>query len=133
VMAAMEAYRFLGPPEGELALAQAAVYLATATKSNSIYEAYGRVQAAIRSTGSLPTPLHIRNAPTRLMKDLGYGRGYKYAHDFADAFTPQQYLPEQLQGTIFFDPRQRGYEKHIKLRLDQWRRQMAKTTGHEEK
>jgi putative ATPase len=128
-MAAMEAYRFIGRPEGELALAQAAVSLATATKSNSIYEAYGRVQTAIRSTGSLPVPLHIRNAPTRLMKDLGYGRDYKYAHDYADAFAPQQYLPERLQGTSFFNPRERGYEKIIKQRLDQWRRQMAKA-GH---
>jgi putative ATPase len=130
-MAAMEAFRFIGPPEGELALAQAAVYLATASKSNSIYEAYGRVQAAIRSTGSLPAPLHIRNAPTRLMKDLGYSRGYKYAHDYADAFTPQRYLPEELQGTTFFEPRERGYEKVLKQRLDQWRRLMAGTADHE--
>lgn len=127
-MAAMEAYRFIGRPEGELALAQVAVYLATTTKSNSIYEAYGRVQETIRSTGTLPVPLHIRNAPTRLMKELGYGRGYKYAHDYADAFTSQQYLPEKLQGTRFFDPRDRGYEKLIKQRLDQWRRQMAKAS-----
>ena len=131
-MAAMEAYRFIGRPEGELALAQAAVYLATAAKSNSIYEAYGSVQTTIRSTGSLPVPLHIRNAPTRLMKDLGYGRGYKYAHDYADAFAPQQYLPEKLQGTSFFEPRERGYEKLIKQRLDQWRRQMAKTSHGQE-
>jgi putative ATPase len=130
-MAAMEAFRFIGPPEGELALAQAAVYLATASKSNSIYEAYGRVQSAIRSTGSLPAPLHIRNAPTRLMKDLGYGRGYKYAHDYAEAFTPQQYLPEQLRGTTFFEPRERGYEKLIKQRMDQWRRLMARAADQE--
>jgi putative ATPase len=71
-------------------------------------------------------PLHIRNAPTRLMKKLGYGRNYKYAHDYADAFDPQQYLPETLQGTSFFEPRDRGYEKLIKQRLDHWRRQMAK-------
>jgi len=126
VMAAMEAYRFIGPPEGELALAQAAVYLATAAKSNSIYEAYGRVRTTIRSTGSLPVPLHIRNAPTRLMKDLGYGSGYKYAHDYDDAYTPQHYLPEKLQGTSFFEPRERGYEKLIKQRLDLWRGQMAR-------
>jgi putative ATPase len=132
-MAAMEAYRFIGPPEGELALAQTAVYLATTTKSNTIYEAYGRAQAAIRSTGSLPVPLHIRNAPTRLMKDLGYGRGYKYAHDYADAFTAQQYLPDQLQDTTFFDPRERGYEKLIKQRLAQWRRQVAKATDPDKK
>jgi putative ATPase len=131
VMAAMEAYRFIGPPEGELALAQAAVYLSTATKSNSIYEAYGRVQEAVRANGSLPVPLHIRNAPTQLMKDLGYGQGYKYAHDYADAFTPQRYLPEKLQGNTYFEPRPQGYEKLIKQRLDQWRRQISKATDPE--
>lgn len=125
-MAAMEAFRFLGPPEGELALAQAAVYLATASKSNSIYEAYGRVQETIRQTGTLPVPLHIRNAPTRLMKSLGYGRDYKYAHDYEEAFVPQQYLPEALQGTRFYHPREQGYEKFIKQRLDHWRARMVK-------
>ncbi|KJS28711.1 MAG: ATPase AAA [Desulfatitalea sp. BRH_c12] len=124
-MAAMEAFRFIGPPEGELALAQAAVYLATAAKSNSIYVAYGQVREVIRKTGTLPVPLHIRNAPTALMKDLGYGRDYKYAHDYEDAFVPQDYLPEKLQGTHFYQPRERGYEKLIKQRLDQWRRQLA--------
>jgi len=128
-MSAMEAYRFIGPPEGELALAQAAVYLATATKSNSIYTAYGRVREVIRSTGSLPVPLHIRNAPTRLMKDLGYGRDYKYAHDYADAYVPQRYLPDQLTGSIFYSPQGRGYEKLIKQRLDNWRQKLSKTPG----
>jgi putative ATPase len=121
-MEAMEAYRFLGAPEGELALAQAAVYLATAPKSNSIYRAYGDVQAAIGSAGSLPVPLHIRNAPSALMKDLGYGRGYQYAHDFKDAYAPQDYLPEELQGKVFYHPSDRGYEKTVKDRLDRWRR-----------
>jgi len=121
-MDAMEAYRFLGAPEGELALAQAAVYLATAPKSNSIYRAYGDVQAAVASAGSLPVPLHIRNAPTALMKGLGYGRGYQYAHDFKDAYTPQDYLPEELQGRVFYHPSDRGYEKTVKDRLDRWRR-----------
>ncbi len=125
-MAAMEAYRFVGPPEGELALAQAAVYLATAAKSNSIYKAYGRVQEVIRTTGSLPVPMHIRNAPTRLMKDMGYGRNYKYAHNFTDAYVPQHHLPEQLQGNIYYFPLDRGYEKLIKQRLDHWRLQLKK-------
>ncbi len=125
-MAAMEAFRFIGPPEAELALAQAAVYLATAAKSNSIYVAYGRVQAEIRATGSLPVPLHIRNAPTGLMKELGYGRDYKYAHDYADAYTVQHYLPDQLQGRTYYDPPERGYEKIIKQRLDRWRRELSK-------
>jgi putative ATPase len=127
-IAAMEAFRFIGPPEGELALAQAAVYLATAAKSNSTYMAYGQVREVIRKTGTLPVPLHIRNAPTALMKDLGYGRDYKYAHDYKDAFVSQDYLPEKLQGTHFYQPRERGYEKLIKQRLDQWRRQLAGRT-----
>jgi putative ATPase len=126
-MAAMEAFRFIGPPEGELALAQAAVYLSTAPKSNSLYLAYGEVHSAIRKTGSLPVPLHIRNAPTRLMKDLGYGRDYKYAHNYEDAVVAQHHLPERLQGRTFYAPTERGYEKNIKQRLDRWRLQMDKT------
>jgi putative ATPase len=132
-MAAMEAFRFIGPPEGELALAQAAVYLSTAAKSNSIYEAYGRVREVIRTTGSLPVPLHIRNAPTGLMKELGYGRKYKYAHNYDDAYVPQHHLPEKLQGRTYYNPTERGYEKLIKQRLDQWRRQMTKFGNAEKK
>jgi putative ATPase len=118
---AMEAFRFLGRPEGELALAQAALYLATAPKSNSIYRAYRAATKAAEDHGSLPVPLHIRNAPTGLMKNLGYGRGYRYAHDYADAYTPQDYFPDQLKGTVFYEPSARGYEKEIKRRLDRWR------------
>ncbi|MDO9263007.1 MAG: replication-associated recombination protein A [Desulfosalsimonadaceae bacterium] len=120
-MAAMESYRFLGSPEGDLALAQAAAYLATAPKSNSIYTAYGQVLQTIRQTGSLPVPMHIRNAPTKLMKDLGYGKDYKYAHDYKDAFVPQDHLPDKLQNRIFYTPTNRGYEKIVKERLDRWR------------
>jgi putative ATPase len=120
-MSAMQAFQFLGHPEGELALAQAALYLATAAKSNSIYSAYGKAQAVVRKAGSLPVPLHIRNAPTRLMKDLGYGKNYKYAHNYKDAFVPQDYLPEKLQGRLFYTPTERGHEKVIKQRLDKWR------------
>lgn len=120
-LSAMEAYRFLGSPEGDLSLAQAAVYLATAPKSNSIYAAYGQVLNAIKQTGALAVPLHIRNAPTRLMKDIGYGKGYKYAHDYKDAFAPQDHLPEKLQSEIFYNPTTRGYEKIVKDRLDKWR------------
>ena len=119
---AMEAFRFLGRPEGELALAQAAVYLATAPKSNSIYVAYKNVKNAVKNKGALAVPLHIRNAPTRLMKDLGYGKGYKYAHDYKGAYTTQEYLPEKLQGSRFYFPSERGYEKKIKERLEKWRR-----------
>jgi len=121
-MSAMQAFQFLGHPEGELALAQAAVYLATAPKSNSIYSAYGKVQAAVRKAGSLPVPLHIRNAPTRLMKDLGYGKNYKYAHNYKDAFVVQDYLPEDLKDRLFYTPTARGYEKIVKQRLDKWRK-----------
>lgn len=116
-MAAMEAFRFNGPPEGELALAQVAVYLAAAPKSNSVYKAFGRVREVIRKTGALPVPLHIRNAPTSLMKSLGYGHGYKYAHDYEDGYVQQDYLPEALRGNRYYFPEDRGYEKNIKQRL----------------
>ena len=120
-MAAMEAFRFLGSPEGDLSLAQAAVYLSTAPKSNSIYTAYGQTLKTIQQTGALPVPMHIRNAPTRLMKDIGYGKDYKYAHNYKDAFVPQNHLPEKLQNQIFYTPTSRGYEKIVKERLDKWR------------
>ncbi len=120
-MNAMEAFRFLGHPEGELALAQAVLYLATAPKSNSTYMAYNLVKAAIKETGALSPPLHICNAPTSLMKELGYGRDYKYAHDYEDGFVPQDYLPEKLYGRQFYTPTDRGFEKTIKQRLDKWR------------
>lgn len=118
---ALEAYRFLGYPEGEGALTQAAVYLATAPKSNSIYTAYKEVVNEIGKTGALPVPMHIRNAPTNMMKDLGYNKGYKYAHNYEGSYTPQDYLPEELNGKIFYTPSDRGYEKIVKQRLDAWR------------
>jgi putative ATPase len=120
---AMQAYHFLGSPEGELALAQATVYLATASKSNALYAGYGQVRATIEKTGTLPVPLHIRNAPTRLMKELDYGKGYLYAHDFTDAYIPQEYLPDELRGKggRFYRPTDRGYEKIIGERIEQWR------------
>ncbi|MEJ2163906.1 MAG: replication-associated recombination protein A [Desulfobacterales bacterium] len=120
-MNAMEAFKFLGHPEGELALAQATVYLATAPKSNSIYAAYGKVQQVVKTAGSLPVPLHIRNAPTRLMKALGYGKDYKYAHNYKDAYVVQNYLPEKLKGQIFYTPSDRGHEKIVKEWLEKWR------------
>jgi putative ATPase len=124
-MAAMQAFQFIGIPEGELALAQAAIYLATAPKSNAVYRAYGRARDAIHKTGSLPVPLHIRNAPTRLMKELGYGKDYQYAHDFEDAYVPQEYLPEALRGDIYYRPTDRGYEKTLRERLEKWRKLRA--------
>ena len=121
---AMQAFHFLGSPEGELALAQAVVYLATAPKSNSLYAGYGLVRSTIARTGTLPVPLHIRNAPTKLMKEMEYGKGYLYAHDFAEAYVPQDYLPDELRekGLQFYRPSERGYEKIIGERLEQWRR-----------
>ncbi len=121
IMSATEAYRLLGNPEGKLALAQAAVYLATAPKSNSIYEAYGKVGKVIERSGTLPVPMHIRNAPTNLMHKLGYGKDYRYAHDYKGAFVPQDYLPEKLEGQVFYNPSSRGYEKTVKQRLERWR------------
>lgn len=119
-IAAQQAFHFIGLPEGELALAQAAVYLATAQKSNSLYAGYGRVKEIINKTGYLPVPLHIRNAPTKLMKELDYGKNYKYAHDYDDAYVPQEYLPDKLQGQKFYFPRESGYEKTIKERMAFW-------------
>jgi putative ATPase len=122
-MAAQQAFHFIGPPEGELALAQAAVYLATAPKSNSLYKGFGQTKDLINKTGYLPVPLHIRNAPTKLMKELEYGKGYRYAHDYEDAFVPQEYLPEKLQGQVLYEPTDSGFEKTIRERVNAWRRQ----------
>jgi len=127
-LSAMEAFKFLGHPEGELALAQAAVYLATAPKSNSIYAAAGKVKDIIKNSGALPVPYHIRNAPTGLMKELGYGKDYKYAHNYKDAYVPQDYLPDKLQGQVLYFPTDRGYEKTIKQRIDKWRALKKKKT-----
>lgn len=134
---AMQAFHFIGLPEGELALAEAAVYLATAPKSNALYTGYGQVKQTIRKTGALPVPLHIRNAPTRLMQDLGYGKGYRYAHDYEEAFTPgQAYLPDRLRGETYYRPTVRGYEKFVKERLEKWRRmhrESFRKTGQDKK
>jgi len=120
-MDAMDAYRFLGSPEGDLSLAQAAAYLACAPKSNRIYTAYGQIRKTIKKTGTLPVPYHIRNAPTRIMKEEGYAEGYKYPHDYPEAVVSQDYLPEKLRGRSFYQPTDRGYEKIIRERLDHWR------------
>ena len=121
-VAAMQAFNFVGLPEGNLALAQAAVYLATAPKSNALYRAYRDVQKDIQRTLSLPVPLHLRNAPTKLMKELGYGKGYKYPHDFPGHYVEEDYLPEDLKGRIYYRPSNQGYEGEIRKRLDKWRR-----------
>jgi putative ATPase len=133
-IAAKEAYHFLGSPEGELALAQAAVYLATAPKSNAVYKAFNLVQEDIQRTQALPVPLHIRNAPTQLMKDLGYGKDYKYPHEFPDHFVDETYLPENLKDRKYYQPTDFGFEKEIKKRLEWWnkkRGQGSKNKGEE--
>ncbi len=119
-LAAKDAYHFLGSPEGELALAQAVVYLATAPKSNKVYEAFGRASAAAAEHPAKAVPLHIRNAPTKLMDDLGYGAGYKYAHAHDNAYAPQEYLPEALRGARWYEPTEFGYEKTVKERMEWW-------------
>ena len=119
-LAAKEALHFLGQPEGELALAEAVVYIATAPKSNRVYEAWGRALAAAREHPAEGVPLHIRNAPTDLMKELGYGKGYEYAHAVPEAYTPQEYLPPVLKGTKFYDPSQFGFEKDVAKRIEWW-------------
>ncbi|MCK5403948.1 MAG: replication-associated recombination protein A [Desulfobulbaceae bacterium] len=121
-LSARESYHILGSPEGELALAQAVIYLATAPKSNATYAAYNKVLHDIDRTGSLPVPLHIRNAPTGLMKGLGYGKGYRYAHDHKDGLVAQEHLPEELKGTTYYHPTNRGYEAVINDRLIKWRK-----------
>ena len=121
-VSAMEAFHFVGLPEGSLALAQAAVYLATAPKSNALYTAYQGVERDVRELENMPVPLHIRNAPTSLMKDLGYGKDYKYPHDFPGHFVEEEYLPENLRGKVYYRPSGLGFEQEIKRRLDYWRK-----------
>ena len=122
---ARESYHLLGSPEGELALAQAVIYLATAPKSNAVYAAYNQVLATIKRSGSLPVPLHLRNAPTKLMRELDYGKDYQYAHDDRLGLVDQQHLPDQLAGTRFYQPTNRGYEALVKERLEKWRKILA--------
>ena len=119
-MAAMEAYRFLGSPEGELALAQACLYLATAPKSNAVYVAQKAAWKSARDTGSLAPPANILNAPTKLMKDIGYGEGYTYDHNTADGFSGDNYWPEGMAPERFYTPVERGFEREVKKRLDYW-------------
>ena len=123
---AKDAYHFLGTPEGELALAQAACYLALCPKSNAVYLAYTQVRADIRDKPAGPVPLHLRNAPTGLMANLGYGQGYQYAHDAPDAQVDQEHLPEALRGRIYYRPTERGAEKEMAARLSEWRERRAR-------
>ncbi len=120
-LAAKDAYHFLGSPEGELALAEAVVYLATAPKSNRVYAAFGQAMDAAAEHPAEAVPLHIRNAPTKLMEELGYGAGYKYAHAFEQAYVPQDYLPEALRGASWYQPTADGFEKTIGERMEFWK------------
>ncbi|HXU89039.1 MAG TPA: replication-associated recombination protein A [Methylomirabilota bacterium] len=124
-LAAKDAYDFLGSPEGELALAQATLYLALAPKSNAAYVAYDEARADVEAAPAEPVPLHIRNAPTGLMKDLGYGKGYQYAHDAPDARVDQEHLPESLRARHYYRPVERGLEADLARRLAEWRRWRA--------
>jgi putative ATPase len=130
-IAARDAFHFLGSPEGELALAEAAIYLATAPKSNRAYEAWGAALAKARETPGAPVPLHIRNAPTTLMKDLGYSRGYKYDPSESDGVADQEYLPEALRGEVFYRPGHFGAEEGIAERMAWWAERRRKQSGEE--
>jgi putative ATPase len=125
-LAAKEAYDFLGSPEGELALAQATLYLALAPKSNAAYVAFTEASADVQERPAEPVPLHIRNAPTGLMRDLGYGRGYQYAHDAPDAHVDQEHLPDALRDRRYYRPVDRGLESELGRRLAAWRERRAK-------
>jgi putative ATPase len=123
-VAAQQAFHFLGRPEGDLALAEAAVYLATAPKSNSLYKAYGKAKQEAADKGNLAVPLPLRNAPTELMRQLGYGRGHRYPHDYSEAHVPMSYLPEDLQDLQFYEPTNRGFEATVGERLNYWRQRV---------
>ena len=127
-IAARDAYHFLGQPEGELALAEAAVYLATAPKSNRVYAAWGAAREAARRTPAAAVPKHIRNAPTGLMKDLGYGEGYQYAHNVPEGYLPQEYLPDEVRGAVYYEPTAFGFEKDVAKRLAWWAELREKMT-----
>jgi putative ATPase len=128
-VAAFQAYHQLGTPEGELALAQCCAYLATAPKSNAVYEGFARARDEVEASGSLPPPLVIRNAPTRLMRELGYGAGYRYAHDEPGRVADQQHLPDELVGRRFYEPTQEGFEAEIARRMKAWEKLLEGRRG----
>ena len=128
-LSAWDVYERLGSPEGELALAQLVIYLGTAPKSNAAYMAFKGAMRSARQTGSLMPPMHILNAPTRMMKDLGYGKGYRYDHDAEDGFSGQNYFPDGMNRQVFYNPPERGFEREIRKRLDYWSRLRDKKTG----
>jgi putative ATPase len=125
-MAGTETYERLGSPEGELALAQVVIYLGTAPKSNAAYKAFGIARRSAKETGSLMPPMHILNAPTRMMKDIGYGKGYQYDHDAEEGFSGQNYFPDGMPRQRFYNPPERGFERELVKRLDYWAKLRAK-------
>jgi putative ATPase len=128
-IAAKDVYDFLGSPEGELALAQCVLYLASAPKSNAVYAALGAAKRAASDNGSLMPPAHILNAPTKLMKNLGYGQGYQYDHEAEDGFSGQNYFPDAMAREQFYAPKETGFEREIAKRLDYWAKLRAKKSG----
>ena len=124
--AAKDSYAFLGSPEGELALAQCCIHLASAPKSNAVYKAFGEARRAAKETGSLMPPKHILNAPTQLMKQIGYGQGYDYDHDAEDGFSGQNYFPDEMERRQFYRPKGEGSEARVRERLDRWAELRAK-------
>jgi putative ATPase len=130
-VAARQAFDVLGPPEGFLPLAEMTIYLATAPKSNAACRALSAAREAARETPAAPVPMHIRNAPTSLMKELGYGAGYRYAHDSPDGFMVQEYLPDELRGRRFYEPGDLGFEKRIAERLEWWERRRQEESPDE--
>jgi len=128
-LAAFEAWQKVGPPEAELALAEAAAYLATAPKSNALYLAEKAVKKEIDASGAQPVPLHIRNAPTRLMKALGYSRGYLYPHNYPGGWVAQSYMPEKMTDRTFYTPTDRGFEQEIRKRMAQWKKSKEGPSG----
>jgi len=131
-VSALQAFQLVGLPEGRIILGQAVTYLATAPKSNASYIGIDAALAEVRKSGALPVPLHIRNAPTKLMKELGYHAGYKYAHDYSEGYVPQTYLPDQLAGRRYYEPAGHGYEKAIRERME-WVRQQAAAAKQKER
>ncbi len=128
-LAAWDVYERLGSPEGELALAQLVIYLGTAPKSNAAYRAFGAAMRAAKETGSLMPPMHILNAPTRMMKDLGYSKGYQYDHDTAEGFSGQNYFPDGMARRTFYTPPERGFEREVRKRLEYWDRLRRQKQG----
>ena len=131
-VAAKDAVHFVGLPEGRIPMAQAVTYLASAPKSNASYKAMLAAAQDVKERGALPVPLHLRNAPTGLMQDLGYGKGYQYAHDFEDHIVDQQHLPEELAGRRYYTPADSGYETEIKDRLKLWEKKKTERSKRSE-